>query len=221
MSADIHARPAASRAAGIVLIVVAVATAALLINHPAASGTSFTDVLRNEAAAQAMNAVVHGGFIVVLAAELACMAIASTRLGWQRPAVAVAFVFALVGAGFLMLSMLVDGLVTPALAARYVDTPEKAEQARSVFVLLGTLVRFLMPLGLLFQLASVAAWSSALVRSGGVVRAAAIVGLVVAALAAVGIAATAAMGPRALVAALIGIAIWYALIGAGLALRRI
>jgi hypothetical protein len=217
MNAIVEAGPPGGRAAGLMLVGMAIVTGGLLINHPSGSGHTFAEVLRSEAADQVVDAIVHGGFIVVLSLELVGMAIVSARIGLRRPAVIAALVFALFGAGFLALSMCLDGLVLPAIAVRYAEVPEKVDQARSLFVLLGTLVRFLMPVGLLFQAASVAAWSAALWPCSGIVRTAAIVGIVVAVLAAAGIAATAAMSPHMLIGALVGMALWYALVGVGLA----
>jgi hypothetical protein len=57
------------------------------------------------------------------------------------------------GSAALMASMLLDGLVIPAVAARFVDieAPEKLAADEAVFVLCGTLISFLMSGGLAFQ----------------------------------------------------------------------
>ena len=55
--------------------------------------------------------------------------------------------------------------VTPAVAAKYLAAPAKIEFAKSLFVLIGTLIGLLMPLGLMFQSAAIAAWGWALVAS--------------------------------------------------------
>ncbi len=159
------APPTAGRDAGAVLVACAAASVLLLMNHPE-GGASHTlaDVLRQEASHALSDAIVHGGFIVVLAVELVCFAVLATRLGARRPAVLAAMVFALVGAGLLSASMILDGLVTPAVATRYLAAPpERQEAARGLLVLIGAAINALMPLGLAFLGAAALAWSAVLI----------------------------------------------------------
>ena len=125
----------------------------LLANHPAGAAHDFAGVLREEASNQLMDGVVHGGFIFVLAALITCLLLLARRLGSGRVPVVIAVVTFGIGAAALMASMLVDGLVIPAVAARYVDVdaPEKVAAAKALFVFAGTLITFLMPLGIAFQ----------------------------------------------------------------------
>jgi len=161
--------------------------------------------------------LVHGGFIVVLALQTVCYAMLSARLGLTRTVVVAALVFFAFGAAFLSGSMLVDGLMTPAIAARYVSKPDKIETARALFVLMGTAISFLMPVGLAFQSAAVAAWGWALTASGsrGLGLAALATGtLMIAAM----VAGLATMNPIALMIGIAGSAMWAML--AGIALLR-
>jgi hypothetical protein len=125
----------------------------LLANHPASAAHDFAGVLREEAGNQLMDGVVHGGFIFVLAALIICLLLLGRRLGSGRVPVVIAVVTFCIGCAALMASMLVDGLVIPAVAARYVniDAPEKVAAAKGLFVFAGTLITFLMPLGIAFQ----------------------------------------------------------------------
>jgi hypothetical protein len=214
-----HAPP--GRPAGVALLLLAAASLGLLINHPSGAAQTFAEVLRDEAANRIQDAIVHGGFVVVLAAELVCLAVLSMRLGLHRAAVVAGLVLASIGAVFLMLSMLLDGLVTPAIAARYVDLVERQGEAKTLFVLLGAVIGVLMPVGLLFQAVGTACWSAALVRQAGPLRGIGLFGSVVAALVIVGIAATAGRVPHVLIGAIVAVAAWYALVGLALALRRI
>ncbi len=219
MSSD-SALPA-GRPAGLALLVLAVASLGLLVNHPSAAAQTFADVLRSEAASRTVDAVVHGGFIAVLGAQLVCLAVLSMRLGLHRiPAVA-GLVLGAIGTAFLMLSMLLDGLVTPAIAARYVDVVERQGEARILFVLLGTIIAFVMPTGLLFQAAGMMSWSAAFVRREGLLRGAGLFGIAAGAMIIVAIAATAGRVPYVLIGAIVVAAGWYGLIGLALTLRRI
>lgn len=208
-----------SRVPGLLLIAAGITSVVLLASHPdGASARDFAGVLNAEAADQFMDAVVHGGFIVVLAVELFCYALFSARLKSQTAATA-GLVFFGIGAAFLSASMLLDGLVTPALAAKYLAAPQKIEFAKSLFALVGTLIRFLMPIGLAFQSAAVAAWGLALFNSRAS-RIAGAFGIIVGLLLLMAFAATAStMNPMVLMGAIAVLAIWAAVTGAVM-LRR-
>ena len=61
------------------------------------------------------------------------------------------------------MSLLFDGLVTPAVAARYAG---QTETARPLFVLITSIVRFVMPISLGFQALSVFCWGAAMLACG-------------------------------------------------------
>jgi hypothetical protein len=149
---------------GTVLIATALASAGLLLSHPGGNAHDFAGVLRDEAANRLTDAIVHGGFVVVLAVQLVCYAVLALRL--NRTAALAGFIFFAIGAAFLSASMVTDGLVIPAIAAKYLPTPAKYDAARSLFVLCGIFIGFLMPAGIAFQSAAVAAWGWAMHRSG-------------------------------------------------------
>lgn len=169
--------PARERGIGLLAVATGLAAFALLAGHPDDAAKTFSDVLHNEAAHRAADAIVHGGFIVVLALQTVCYAALSARIGWTRVAALAGFVLFAFGTAFLSASMVLDGLVTPALAARYLDDPAKIDFAKSLFRLVGTLIGVLMPLGLAFQSASIAAWGWALTASR-LSRVAGVVGIV-------------------------------------------
>jgi hypothetical protein len=202
-----------SRAVGLLLIAAGITSVALLASHPdGGAARDFAGVLKAEATDQFMDAVVHGGFIVVMAIELFCYALFSARLKASAAATA-GLVFFGVGAAFLSASMLLDGLVTPALAAKYLAAPNKIEFAKALFVLVGTLIRFLMPIGLAFQSAAVAAWGLALFTSR-TSRIAGVFGVVVGLLLLAAFSATAsALNPMVLMGAIGVLAIWAAVAG--------
>ncbi len=206
------------RGVGIAAIVSGVAVLGLLMLHPMDDAKTFADVLVSEASNRITDAIVHGGFIIVLAVQLVCYAVLSARLGFSRIAPLAAFVLFAMGAAFLCGSMLIDGLVTPAVAARYLARPDKIESARTLFVLLGALVSFLMPIGLLFQSAAIGAWGWALATNGS--RAAGMVAIAMSGLLVVALGTSLALAnPILAMAALVGTAIWAFIAGTQL-LRR-
>lgn len=199
---------APSRSIGVLSIATGIAAFALLAGHPEGDAHSFAEVLENEAANRAMDALVHGGFIVVLALQTICYA----RL--KSPVGLILFAF---GTAFLSASMLLDGLVTPALAARYLTKPDKIEYARSLFVLVGTLISLLMPIGLAFQSAAVAWWGATLWTTS---RIASLAGLALGIGAFAALAATAGtMNPLVLMGAVAATSLWAVVAGIVL-LRR-
>lgn len=155
-----------TRSVGGLAIASGIASLVLLASHPGGAAHGFAEVLRNEAANRLVDGIVHGGFIAVLGLQLVCYSIFSARLGLTRATTVAGLVFFGMGVAFLCGSMVIDGLVNPAIAARYLSAPEKLEFARSLFVLMGTLVALLMPVGLIFQSMAFVAWGWALIATG-------------------------------------------------------
>jgi hypothetical protein len=153
------------RAAGILLLLTALASLALLAAHPAETATTFAAVLKEEAANRNVAAVVHGGYILVLVLQVVGYAKLSARLDLRRLLPLAGLVFFAAGTVILSASLLLDGLVIPALAARYADVPAKIDSARTLFVFCETAIGFLMPMGLAFQGAAIASWGAALWRA--------------------------------------------------------
>ncbi|HEY5337590.1 MAG TPA: hypothetical protein VIJ85_05260 [Rhizomicrobium sp.] len=201
-----------SRMVGAVLFATAIASAVLLLNHPAESATDFAGMLKEEAANQIKNAVVHGGFTVVLAIQLACYAIFSSRLGWQRGLAIAGLVFFAIGAALQTASLVVDGLVIPQLAVRYLASPpDHLPFAKSLFVLCGTAIQFLMPMGLFWQGAGITAWGAAAMR---LVRAGGLAGLLIGLAVMAGAVAALAGQMVLMMLAIVGMALWAAVAGA-------
>ncbi len=169
----------AHRGLAAALALCALATLTLPANHPAPAGHGLPDLISAEARDRLRDALVHGGFIVTLAVLIVCFAFLSRRLGAERVPVVAGFVAYCIGCGALMLSMIVDGFAVPAIATRFSDTPGGADlkSAETLFILCGTLIRFLMPLGLLFQAAGMLAFSAVIVRGGGWRRAVGVFGV--------------------------------------------
>jgi hypothetical protein len=152
------------RTAGILLLLTGIASVALLAAHPGETATNFAAVLKEEAANRNVAGVVHGGYIAVLVLQIVSYAKLSGRLDLRRLMPLAGIVFFAAGTAFLSASLLLDGLVVPALAARYAEVPAKIESARALFVFCETAIGFLMPIGLAFQGAAIAGWGAALWR---------------------------------------------------------
>jgi hypothetical protein len=74
--------------------------------------------------------------------------------------------------------MLLDGFAIPAIAVRFAGT-EDLQSAKALFILVGTLIGFLLPAGLLFQSVAMLSWSSVIVKGRGLRRAVGLFGLAV------------------------------------------
>src|ERR1700761_1501679 len=147
--------------AGALSIAAGIASIGLLAFHPGGGAHDFLGVLKDEAAHRAANALVHGGFVAVLALQAVCYVALTLRLGRQSAVAGMSAVAGLVffafGAALLAASVILDGLAIPALAAKYLAAPNKIEFAKSLFALIGTLIGIVMPMGLAFQSAAMAA----------------------------------------------------------------
>jgi hypothetical protein len=117
--------------------------------------------------------------VVVLTALIVCFMFLARLLGQGKVRVAAGLVFFCVGSGALMASLVLDGFVTPAIAGRFAGTelPADLAVARTSLILLGTAIRFLMAMGLLFQAIAMLGFSSVIVARGGLRRAVGIFGM--------------------------------------------
>ena len=159
--------------------VCALASLTLLANHPGGNPGSFADLIKDEAAHQVIDGVVHGGFVVTLVALIICFVLLSRLLGLAKSSVVIGLVCFCAGCGALIASMVLDGFATPAIAVRFAGVDDM-QPAKTLFILVGTLIRFLMPMGLLFQFVAMLSWSWAIVKRPGFARAVGLLGSVVA-----------------------------------------
>lgn len=201
----------------------AVATFTLLANHPGEGASTFADLLKSQAANQFMDGVVHGGFIVTLSALIVCFIYLARYLGSTRFAVTVGMVAFCIGAGATMLSMIADGFATPAVAARFAmdTTPDKLVMARTILIVFGNFIRFLMPMGLLFQAVAMASWSFVIIARRGLGRIAGGLGILIGAAVVGGVLLLpAAMGDHVLLMSITLQGVWYLTVAAFLATAK-
>jgi hypothetical protein len=156
--------------------VCALASLTLLANHPSGSPGSFADLIKDEAAHRFIDAVVHGGFSITLVALIVCFIFLSRFLGSSKPSVVIGLVSFCAGCGALIASMVLDGFVAPAIAVRFAGVDD-LQPAKTLFILVGTLIGFLMPTGLLLQSVAMLSWSSAIAKVPGFRRTVGLFGL--------------------------------------------
>jgi hypothetical protein len=154
-----------TRITGMVALATGVLAIALLLNHPAEHATDLSSLLKQEAENRTLNAIVHGGFLLLLPIQFVCYAVLSRTLGFARALCLAGIVFFMTGAAIQIADLAVDGLMIPAMAQRYLAAPpEQLANVRAVFFLCETAIRILMPLGLGFQAAAIIAWAAAMLR---------------------------------------------------------
>jgi hypothetical protein len=154
-----------TRITGVVILATGVLAIALLLNHPAQHATDFPSLLKEEATNRTVNGIVHGGFVLLLPIQIVCYAVFSRILGFARALSIAGIVFFTTGAAIQIADLLVDGLLIPAMAQRYLAAPpDQLTYARTLFSLCETAIRILMPLGLGFQAAAVIAWGTSMMH---------------------------------------------------------
>jgi hypothetical protein len=138
----------------------------LLLAHPNEQAHSIQEVAELEVRLRGINAAVHGGTILVLVLLLGAHVLLvrltdRIRLGATLAAIAL-------GAGcvLMMLSLVLDGFVTPALAVQFLAAKSApAQQAiQSQMQFCGTCIRALMPLALASFAVSAVLWCGPLMR---------------------------------------------------------
>ena len=202
--------------AGVVLALTGLAQIVLLTLHPAPDAHDFAGMLRSEAAARAINAVVHGGFIAALAVQLVCYALLSARLGISRAPTLAGLVFFGMGVAFLIASLAIDGLIFPALAQRFVmKSAAEQNSLRGIFAFTAATIGLLLPMGLSFQGAGLAGWS---IRIFAASRPTGVAALAIAA-AAFGAGILAFTNPLFVFISIVAAALW-AILAATFVLRR-
>ncbi len=217
-------RTSAQRGLAAALLCCALATLVLLASHPAGGGRTLVEIIQTEVRDQRIDALVHTGFVVTLTVLIVCFVLVARLLGPTRPAVLTGLVSFCVGCGLLMLSMVLDGLAVPAIAARFATVSDGAAliPARTALMLCGVLIRILMPMGLVFQAATMLAWSVAIAARQGLRLAMAVYGILAAVLLFCGVLfAPAALSEHVLLVAIVLLALWYGALALLIGTRRI
>jgi hypothetical protein len=192
----------------------ALASVTLLANHPSGSAGGLAALLKEEATHRVIDGVVHGGFVVTLNALIICFVFLSRFLGVARVPVIVGLVCFCTGCSALIASMILDGFATPAIAAHFIGKDD-LQPAKTLLILIGTLINVLMPMGILFQSVAMLSWSLLIANGRGLRRAVGAFGLAVALSLIVAIfAVPAAMAVHVLLGGIVLQSIWYLAIAA-------
>jgi hypothetical protein len=198
----------------------ALASLTLLANHPSGTTGGLAAFIKEEAAHQLVDGIVHGGFIVTLNALMICFVLLARILGSARVSVVIGLVCFCTGCAALIASMILDGFATPAIAVRFAGSDD-LQPVKALLILIGTLIRFLMPMGVLFQWLAILSWSLAFVKGPGLRRAVGAAGVVTAIILIVAIfVVPAAAEAHVILGSVVLQSIWYLTIAALLFNRR-
>lgn len=167
-----------ARAAGIVLISIALLSIVAMAHHPTAE-THDSAALAAEIAGKAwLSRLVHGVLIAFMAAQLWGFAVFSRRIEVERIGALAGFIAYALGTGAMIGAALISGFVVSDLGAHYAQRPDAA-----LFVDLARLCmtgnQALARLGVVAMSAAIVLWSLALVRVNRSHLWLAVVGLVV------------------------------------------
>jgi hypothetical protein len=215
--------PSTRRWLAAALALCSLVTLTLLVNHPAAGGHTLVDIIKAEASNRFVDGLVHGGFIATLSVLIVCFVFLSRSAGMGKVTVVIGLVTFSIGSGVLIASMILDGFVIPALALRFmaVGVGDHLLEANALFIFCGTLIRFLMPMGLCFQSAAMMSWSLQILERRGWRLAMGVFGMAAGTLVIGAIClAPPRLGDHVLLGAIALIAIWYLTLAGGLSICR-
>lgn len=187
----------------------------LLALHPHGAGADLPAIMASEASLARMNAWVHGSMLLANLVLLSAFALGTPAAGRGSVARTVATVAFACGAAAMGASLLLDGMVVPYLAGKFVASAD-AETRSSLLVMVRlceTLIRYLMPWGVAGQSLGIALWSFTLLGEPGCARVAGAAGLCVGFAVCTGLLMLGG-SPLLLMAALFAAAIWCIAVGA-------
>lgn len=156
--------PALYRPAAIAICATIAIAFVALSHHPVSSGaTSAQASLAYLAGEGTRDRLVHGALIVMFAILAGGHAVFASLLGAARPVVLLAMTAYLAGSGLVSGAMLLDGFVTPALAARFLAVSEAtALQVHVCLAAIGIGIQLLTRAGLLAMSVALLAFAWAL-----------------------------------------------------------
>lgn len=166
--------------------------------------------------------MVHGILIAVMAALLFGFSVFSLRRGFARQSTVVGLIAYAAGVGAMIGAALIDGFVTPDIAARYVRvSPEDITAAMPLLLFSAVAIQNLTKLGFVAMSTGIFGWSASLLRSPGTLRASGILGMAAALLSLGIVAYTHYLNPHILGAIVIVQALWYLAVAGLLVTRRV
>jgi len=164
-----HTEAENSRALAAVLGLCAILIVTVLLSHPHEHIQSFAELVDFETRYGAINQIVHGGMMVALVLLMGAHVALAQRVGAGRLTTTIALTALGTGSALMIGSLVLDGFVTPALAARFAsEANDAARHAIRVQIQFCEIcVGLLMPMALVGMAAAALAWMHPLVRAGG------------------------------------------------------
>lgn len=163
--------PDTTRAAGFAIAAATVISTIFVALDQGASGNNPAEILQSIADLQTLKQLVHGVAIASVCAYAFGYASLSRQLGLHRPQVLAGLMAYLIGCVAMIAATLLDGFVTPHIAADAVGAaPERLRFAYDLIHFLGLVLTDFARAGWLLQAVGALAWSLVLVRDRGLPR---------------------------------------------------
>ena len=199
-----------TRAAGIVIATATIVSTVFVALDRSGGGGNPLEILQGIARLQGLKELVHAVAIASVCGYAFGYAVLARRLGLHRPLVLAGLVVYLLGCVAMIGATILDGFVTPHVAADAITaTPERVAFAYNLVHYLGVVLNDLAKLGWILQAVAALAWSIALIRERGFNRALGWVGIFSSALVGVVLAGSATnMSMTSLLSVLLAQLIW-------------
>jgi hypothetical protein len=167
--------------AGILIAAAAALTLFAVAHHPTVAGLAPAEAIAEIVRLAPMDRLVHGSLIAILGALLYGFTVFSLRRGLHRETVVAALIAYAVGVLSSIGAAMIDGLITPDVAAQYAGASEENTFVAVRLLSYGGLaIQVLTRLGTLAMSLAMLLWSAELLRAQGALRFTGILGCVAA-----------------------------------------
>jgi len=167
-----------TRAAGIAIAAATIISTIFVALDRSGGGSNPLEILQGIARLQGLKELVHGVAIASVCGYAFGYTVLARRLGLHRPLVLAGLVAYLFGCAAMIGATILDGFVTPHVAADAITAaPERVAFAYNLVHYLGVVLNDLAKLGWILQAAAALAWSITLIRENGFNRAIGAIGL--------------------------------------------
>jgi hypothetical protein len=172
-----------TRAAGIAIAAATIVSTIFVALDRSGGGSNPLEILQGIARLQGLKELVHGVAIASVCGYAFGYTVLARRLGLQRLLVLAGLVTYLLGCVAMIGATILDGFVTPHIAADAITAaPERVAFAYNLVHYLGVVLNDLAKLGWILQAVAALAWSVALIHEKGFNRTVGFVGLLSSAL---------------------------------------
>ncbi|HEV2677240.1 MAG TPA: hypothetical protein VGV37_22120 [Aliidongia sp.] len=170
MYPETMALPFLARPAAIALLACTILSVAAVAVHPTVADGSASQILIDMVRARGADEHVHGAVILLMAGHLFGFLGFAARVGLHRPSVLLGLIAYGIGVLGMIGAALNDGFITPALAAAFVGSPEKAELGMAVLTYGWVAIQYLAKLGFVGMSIGMLGASLPLLRARGFAR---------------------------------------------------